>query len=184
MFEWTFLRDVVSATMKARLSLLGCLLQMRLFHIIYTGVSWWIPEIAGLLICNFIANAISTAVFHVSAFSAKSLFCVCLFLNPQTKRSRSAFSKHFLRTALYAATPSPSCCSREIVRRSRLVSGRSDPLKVSTKSSSLMADGFSGASKSRNTLYVLLPIIVRNVATIFFSSLISLAITYCSNRSL
>ena len=40
--------------------------------------------------------------------------------------------------------------------------------KVSTSSSNFTSDSFAGANKSLRTLYVLLPIVVTNVATTFF----------------
>ena len=74
------------------------------------------PPVSGdflkLLAClsaTSIANAISTAAFQVSSFSANSIFCVCLLLSPQTKWSRSASykevpkaqcSEHFFKAAL------------------------------------------------------------------------------------
>ena len=93
------------------------------------GFTKCIPPSAGeflkLLACSSaisIARAIFTAVFHASSFfSAKCLFWMCLLLRPQTNRSLRASSKnvpkaqcseHLFRAALYATTPSPSCCSR------------------------------------------------------------------------
>ena len=54
----------------------------------------------------------------------------------------------------------------------------------STSSSNYNLEGFAGARKSLRILYVLLPNVVRDVAITFFLSSISLAMTYCSNRSL